>query len=55
MKQNSIFSGKRIISLDEIKNMNYDGILISAYTQAKIMYDKLMKKNIDKNKIITFF
>lgn len=55
MKRNSIFSGKRIISLDEIKNMNYDGILISAYTQAKIMYDKLMKKNIDKNKIITFF
>lgn len=55
VKQNSIFFGKRIISLDEIKNMNYDGILISTYTQAKIMYDKLTKKNIDKNKIITFF
>ena len=55
VKQNSILFDKRIISLEEIEDLNYDGILISTYTQAKLMYNKIISKKIDKKKVIMFF
>lgn len=46
---------KDIISLNEITNLSYDGILISTYTHTNTIYQKLIEQNIDKEKIVSFF
>lgn len=46
---------KDIISLNEITNLSYDGILISTYTHTDTIYQKLIVQNIDKEKIVSFF
>lgn len=46
---------KDIISLNEITNLSYDGILISTYTHTDTIYQKLIEQNIDKEKIVSFF
>lgn len=46
---------KDIISLNEITNLSYDGILISTYTHTDTIYQKLIEQNIDKEKIDSFF
>ena len=46
---------KDIISLNEITNLSYDGILISTYTHTNAIYQKLIEQNIDKEKIVSFF
>ena len=46
---------KDIISLNEITNLSYDGILISTYTHTDAIYQKLIEQNIDKEKIVSFF
>ena len=44
-----------IISIDDIDNYDYDGILVSSYGHSSAIIKKLEKINIDKNKIIKFF
>ncbi len=46
---------KDIISLSEVNNLSYDGILISTYTHTDTIYQKLIEQNIDKEKIVSFF
>ena len=46
---------KDIISLNEITNLSYDGILIATYTHTDTIYQKLIEQNIDKEKIVSFF
>jgi DNA-binding MarR family transcriptional regulator len=54
-KQNQLLLNTRIISIDKIKSINHDGILISSYTNSDMILKKLHQANYDKNKIIQFF
>ena len=54
-KQGSNLINTKITGVENIKNFNHDGILISSYTNSKEIYDKLIKINYDKNKILRFF
>ena len=54
-KQNTLLTNKNIISIDEINNYQYDGILISSYTNNTSIKEKLYNTNIDKDKVIEFF
>lgn len=46
---------KPIIKIDDINNYDYDAIMISSYSNNDIIYNKLIEKGFDKNKIIQFF
>ncbi len=54
-KQGKKLVGKDIISLDDIYEYTFDGIIISAYTNDKKIYQKLIDKNISEEKIISIF
>jgi DNA-binding MarR family transcriptional regulator len=54
-KQNQNLLNTNIISLEEALRTDYDGILISSYTNNVIMLKKLYNNFIDKKKIIQFF
>jgi len=54
-KQGKSIVSKNIVSLESIKNIEHDGILISSYTNNKKIIDKLKDKNYDSKKIIQFF
>ncbi|MDY0277838.1 MAG: winged helix-turn-helix transcriptional regulator [Acholeplasma sp.] len=54
-KQNHTLLNTRIISIDDIKNINHDGILISSYTNNDLILSKLRQSNYDDNKILQFF
>lgn len=54
-KQKITLTNRKIISVDEINNYEYDGILISSYTNNDVIKEKLYKTNIDKDKVIEFF
>ena len=54
-KQGRNIVSKKIVSIDAIADFEHDGILISSYTNNKIIIDKLKAKNYDLNKIIQFF
>lgn len=54
-KQEKIIVSKKIISVETIEGIEHDGILISSYTNNKIIIDKLKAKNYDSKKIIQFF
>lgn len=44
-----------ILSYDDINMFDYDGIFISSFSKNDVIYSKLVKTNISKNKIIRFF
>lgn len=54
-KQNTYFLGEIICNSEVIRESNYDGILISSYTNQNIIETKLKHANINNNKIIKFF
>jgi DNA-binding MarR family transcriptional regulator len=54
-KQNNSLLNTKIISIDEMKNIKHDGILISSYTNNELIHSKLKQFNYDNNKIIQFF
>ena len=54
-KQNHLLLNTKIISIDEMKNINHDGILISSYTNNELILSKLKQFNYDNNRIIQFF
>jgi FlaA1/EpsC-like NDP-sugar epimerase len=54
-KLGEVIVNKIIISNDQIADYQHDGILISSYTHHKSIYEKLLKKQYDVNKIIQFF
>jgi FlaA1/EpsC-like NDP-sugar epimerase len=54
-KFGEVIVNKKIISNDQIADYQHDGILISSYTHHKSIYEKLLKKQYDVNKIIQFF
>lgn len=54
-KQGKYLVNTKIISSDEIKNIEHDGILIASYTNSKEIYDKLLKLRYNKSKILKLF
>ena len=54
-KFGEIIINKKIISNNQIADYQHDGILISSYTHHKSIYEKLLEKQYDVNKIIQFF
>lgn len=55
MKIGKKFIETNIISLNDLKSINYDGILISSYTNHNKMFNKLKERQINESKIISFF
>lgn len=54
-RQNHKLLNTNIISLQEAIEFNYDGILISSYTNREMILKKLKNSNVNKKKIIQFF
>ena len=54
-KQNHTLLNTRIISIDDIKNIHHDGILISSYTNNDLILSKLRQLKYDNKKILQFF
>lgn len=54
-KHEKTIVSKKIIPVEAIEGIEHDGILISSYTNNKIIIDKLKAKNYDSKKIIQFF
>ena len=54
-KQNHTLINTRIISIDDIKNIHHDGILISSYTNNDLILSKLRQFNYNNEKILQFF
>jgi len=54
-KQGHYLVNSKIISLDSIYKIDHDGILISSYTNSKVIMEKLIAHNYDLKKIIHFF
>lgn len=55
LKQGALLLKYPVLSLDEAKLLNYDGILVSSYGHSETIMNKLQQANIDKDKIIGFF
>jgi DNA-binding MarR family transcriptional regulator len=54
-KQGKTLVSTKIISLDSINDYHFDGILISSYTNQKLIFDKLLAMNYQKENILHFF
>jgi DNA-binding MarR family transcriptional regulator len=54
-KQGKLLVNYKIISLEEIHSIRHDGILISSYTNRKIIFDRLKAINYDETRILHFF
>lgn len=54
-KQGKSLVGTKIINLDSVKDYKFDGILISSYTNQKLIIDKLLIMNYRKESILHFF
>ena len=54
-KQNHILVNTNIYNNEKIEEITHDGILISSYTHSKTIYNKLIKMNYPKEKILLFF
>lgn len=55
LKQDRLLMDIPVISLNQINNYLYDGILISSYTHKDKMNKSLLSQGINKEKIIHFF
>ncbi|MCR3905723.1 MAG: winged helix-turn-helix transcriptional regulator [Tenericutes bacterium] len=55
LKQGKTLVNTIIINLNSINDYEFDGILISSYTNQKIILDKLFAMNYQKEKILHFF
>jgi DNA-binding MarR family transcriptional regulator len=55
IKQNNIFFNKPVISMERIKSIEHDGILVSSFKNHDAINNKLDSVNYNKNKIINFF
>lgn len=54
-KQGKTLNNKQIIPFEDISLFEYDGILISTYTNSDKIYNKLIKSRLEQNKILQFF
>lgn len=54
-KQNKLFVHVPVVDINDIIEVEHDGLLISSYTHNDYIYNKLVSRNYDTNKIITFF
>lgn len=54
-KQNQVIGNTKVIAFEQIKDYQYDGILISSYTHNSAIMSKLLAANYDIKNIITFF
>lgn len=54
-KHNKLLTNKSIISRDQIKSIQHDGILVSSFKHHKTINSKLKLMNYNKKKIINFF
>lgn len=54
-KQGKSLFNYNIISLEKVKSINHDGILISSFTNRKVILHKLKALNYDKSRILHFF
>jgi DNA-binding MarR family transcriptional regulator len=55
LKQGKTLINTKIISLSNIENYQFDGILISSYTNQKLILEKLLSYNFQEEKILHFF
>ncbi len=54
-KQGKLLHNYPIVSINEINKYNYDGIMITSYTNNDIIKNKLLNAGFDCDKIIEFF
>jgi hypothetical protein len=54
-KQGKSLVNSIIIDLKNIEEFDFDGILISSYTNQKQIFDKLILMNYKQDKILRFF
>jgi hypothetical protein len=54
-KQGKTLVSTKIIGLDSINDYIFDGILISSYTNQKLILNKLLAMNYQKENILHFF
>ncbi|MCF8009672.1 MAG: winged helix-turn-helix transcriptional regulator, partial [Halanaerobiales bacterium] len=54
-KQGNYLLNQEIESNDRVIRNNYDGIFISSYNDQDVIEKKLLKKNVNTNKMIKFF
>ena len=54
-KQNNTLLRTKIISINDINNIDHDGVLISSYTNNELILSKLKQANYDVKRIIQFF
>lgn len=54
VKWNTYLEGKKIVEPEELKNINYDYIIIASQFNDEI-YEQLLKLGISKNRILQFF
>ena len=54
-KQEKTLVSTNIISSDKVNDYQFDGILISSYTNQKLILDKLLAVNYQKENILHFF
>jgi len=54
-KQNTFLVGVPILSIESIRKLDFDGILISSYTNQHLILNKLQSINYPQNQISQFF
>ena len=54
-KQGKLIANIPIIDINNINDINYDGILISSYTHNDAIFKKLISMKFNRDKIISFF
>ena len=54
-KQIHMLLNTKIISIDDMKNIEHDGVLISSYTNNDLILEKLNQAKFDNNRILQFF
>ena len=55
LKVDNNIASYKVIKFEDKDNYDYDGILISSYTNNEIIKNKLIENNIEKEKILEFF
>jgi len=55
VKHGKLLVNAKVISSEQIKDFDHDGILIASYAHKRAMKNKLIELNHDPNRIMTFF
>lgn len=55
IKQNTTLVGVKILPMESIFKTDFDGILISSYSNKSVIMNKLLNRNLKKENILNFF